>query len=167
AVLAVEPGPPAAVAVATESLDDERVVGGHARLVEDVVQQLVVAGLRHPEPLADRLGLRAREGTPDPLEVDDVAAPLRELHQDSDPRLKVRPGQRPPRVATAPPYRAPSPAEQNPTIRTGTECRISFLERRSDGAGAPTLACPGALSGLDRVAKYRPNLFIDIRNSSI
>src|SRR5260221_339065 len=99
AVLPVEAGPPPSIAVAAQSLDDERVVGGHARLVEHVVEQLVVPGVGHTEPVADGLGLRAGEDTPGPLEVDDVAAPLRELHQDSDPRLKVRPGQRPRRVA--------------------------------------------------------------------
>src|SRR5258705_136547 len=99
AVLPVEAGPPPPIAVAAQSLDDERVVGGHARLVEHVVEQLVVPGVGHTEPVADGLGLRAGEDTPGPLEVDDVAAPLRELHQDSDPRLKVRPGQRPRRVA--------------------------------------------------------------------
>src|SRR5688572_31940576 len=102
AVLTVEAGPPTAVPVAAQALHDERVVGGHARLVEYVVQQLVVAGVGQPEAVADGLGLRAGEGTPGPLEIDDVAAPLRELHQVSDPQLKVSPGQRPPSVATAP-----------------------------------------------------------------
>src|SRR5438067_1489365 len=92
------------------------VVVADAGLVEDVVQQLVVAGVRQPEPLADRLGLRAREGTPGPLEVDDVAAPLRELHQDSDPRLKVRPRQRPRSVAVGFPDAALDTSGGNPTF---------------------------------------------------
>src|SRR5690606_31771933 len=65
---------------APQSTDDQRVVGRGRRVVEQGAQQLVVAGGRHVEALADRGCLRRRKEPPSPLEVEDRPVTIGECH---------------------------------------------------------------------------------------
>ena len=63
--LAVSPEP-------LQPLDENRIVGGGRRILQQFVQQLVVAGGGHVEPLANGLFFDSGMFPPRPLEIEDV-----------------------------------------------------------------------------------------------
>ena len=64
-----------------EPANQHRVIGEGGGLVDDPVQQLVVAGGRDAEPFADDALLRAAVLPPFTLEIEDAAGALVELHR--------------------------------------------------------------------------------------